>query len=903
MKVNYFPLRMIAVIGLMFYVICNSYAFAQYTGTGQKVVVIDSGLMSDDAVRLSKTSMQYCSSRQNDITSDSTNATDGFVHYNIASTCRFGAASSSHSSASVVPRETEHNFSAIYNYHRFGSPHGSYVTKQVTDTASGASIFAINTSYYSSAKNLDANTTCGHHSASDIKIDLPSNYSNCYPHKNPFSDPLLVNQILSSNNVAAVNISSGEELSCSTSSNQINTIVSSGIPIIAGSGNNGNGSRVLWPACHSSVISVGAATLGGGGSVRSFTSDRGIIDFVAVGETLNYDSTFSVGTSFAAPVVAAAFSMMREAKPSASISEMRYALTQAAIDAGKLVFHNGRNIPYVDGLVARSAAQCLNSGQCLNDNGSGAFDAIAYNDGGQYGSIYGDIGSNYTFDIDFNNLGISIPNAKILGSDGSRNTTPSLIIEAPNERDVILSLDGKMASNSSNGLRVYINNIQRAYTGLFINEESFEFTFKRSFFSSGNNTIRIEPNFSSRQWGISNVTAEFTPVVALTLNQVDGNEYGSGENPVRPTGLRTSFKLSNVDEDVKFAVRGWSISDATEIAVYLNGLEQGFLTPSSSIFTYNNGDLFTLEKADLIEGVNLIEFVQKESSGNSSATSDWGVSNLLVAQENASSSTLILGTADTIQYGRNYGTNENTFQLDASFTPMSQHDHKISWSVYDVDQTGDVEVWLNNWKIKDAGITSNNSLGGIDTITIAWRLFQPGTNILSFKAKVNASDDTWGVTNIKVRTSDVIDLDSPASLDQDYGYFEKYTGGIPSGWTRNYSYQDYQTRLYATFDHAGSEDKFVNLTGWDIDSATELSVHLNGTFLQYVSSAEESSIYSVLDRITIPNENLLQGINMLSVRSEDSYIGFQNEKWGIKFDAIGDAKVNLVPVIMLLLDE
>lgn len=870
-------------------------AVAQYTGAGQNVVVVDSGTMLDDTQTINKTISQYCTSVQDEITPDSTNATDGYVHYDRASTCSLGAVTSS--ASATVPRKTEHNFSAIYNFHDFGSPHGSYVSKQIRDFAPASSIIAINNSFYSASSMLDANTSCDYHSASDVKADLPTNFQNCYPHINPFTDPQFVSQILSTSNIAAVNISIGANLPCTTSSSHINNIVASGVPIVSASGNSGTGTNVTWPACHPSVISVGAGTLAGGGSVSSYTSDNGIIDFLAFGETINYDSTFAVGTSYASPIVSAAFALMRQASPLATIAEMKYALTKAATDAGKLIAHNGRNIPFVDQSVANAAAQCLSTGQCLVDNDSGAFDAVAYSDNGQYGSAYGDTEStNYAFELDFDNLGINIPSGKF---NGASTQVQGKTVTVPLVRDVVLSFDG-LVPGASNGFRIYVNGTYTFLsTGTFLNAQSFEYTLHRDLFSAGSNTILIEPIFSSRDWGLSNINAEFKPLVELTLGVTDTSTYGSEEDPERPTSLRATFTVPNVDNDVDFAVIGSKISDATEIAVYLNGIEYGHLSVDTDVTGANDGNVFSFDKADLIEGANIIELVQRE--GISTANAAWSVRNMLVVQSNSSSPTLALGVTDNTQYGRNYGTNEHTFTLNVSFTPETEHDHKISWRAFDIEQSGDLEVFLNNTKIKNVNTTSNNSLGATETVTLAWRLFNPGTNTLSFRSKVEGTDNTWGVTGIKVDTSPIIDLEDENNLDTDFGYFTKYSGGVPAGWTRIWSTQDYQSRLFATFDSNASSDETITVTGWDIDAPQEMAVYVNGVFLQYLSDANSSSVYSPIDVMTVPQAHLISGVNTLSFRYEGALSGFQDEKWGVLF---GEARTaNVVPIIMLLLDD
>jgi len=464
---------------------------------------------------------------------------------------------------------------------------------------------------------------------------------------------------------------------------------------------------------------------------------------------------------------------------------------------------------------------------------------------------------------------------------------------------VVLEFDAAENRFQNQIYSIYINNsLYKNNIQVSGSSDRKIFTISRTEFNSGSNTVRIQPFYASRPWGITNIKAEFTPVVELTLDLVDTGDYGSEEAEERPTGMRASFELESTENDVLFSVTGWDISDSTEIKVYINGLEQGFLSTSANS-QYNSGDAFLFAKGDLKEGSNIIELVQKENVSGPK----WGVKNLLVVKNTSVPGTLTLGSTDGTKYGRNYGTNENSIALDMNFTPQAEHDHKISWQAFDIEQNDDLEVFLNNTKIKGANTTSNNSLGSVETVTLAWRLFNTGTNTLSFRSKVDGTDNTWGVTNLRVDTSAVIDLDNPDNLDTDFGYFTKYRGGIPLGWTRTYSSQEYQSRLYATFNHTGGSDRVITVTGWDIDSSAEVGVYVNGAFIQHLTNADASSVYSSPDIFNIAAVNLVQGTNTISFRHLGALSGFQNEKWGVLFGIGTGREINLSPIIMLLLDD
>ena len=193
-------------------IVSSSSLQAQFTGAGFKIAVIDTGIMNDAPINPLQLDRQFCFSADNNISDGSTNATDGYVHYDVASTCRFGSTSDfSRADAAMVPRVTEHNFSAIYDFHRFASRHGSYVTLEVLQMAPEARIISVNNSVYLAnrealiAQNL--RVACGPHGPEDDvpDADRPTRRDICYARQTPFGNQNLMGQIISSGNVAAIN--------------------------------------------------------------------------------------------------------------------------------------------------------------------------------------------------------------------------------------------------------------------------------------------------------------------------------------------------------------------------------------------------------------------------------------------------------------------------------------------------------------------------------------------------------------------------------------------------------------------------------------------------------------------------------------------------------------------------
>lgn len=525
------------------------------------------------------------------------------------------------------------------------------------------------------------------------------------------------------------------------------------------------------------------------------------------------------------------------------------------------------------------------------------FDNIFFDDPESYGNTYADSTPSlgYGFEIDFDNLIASngLSSKEVTAQNAGLNTEVSVI------RDVVLSFDSRMGTSlfQRNGLSISVNGVTKESVISFNGDKSFSFILNRNEFQSGKNQIRIEPTNTELPWGIKNIKAEFTPVIELVLNQVDRNQYGSDENAdlERPTGLRASFSLEDTSEDVVFFVTGWEVSGSDEVAVFLNGKSYGFLSSKLRMSDrYSPPDTFTFSKDDVAEGSNNIELIQKNGGRN------WGVKNLFVVLD-GSSPTLALGVNNGVKYGSNYGTNENPLLLDVKFLAQSQHDHQISWKGFDIERNTDLEVYINGSLLKTMNTTGNNRLGNREKITVASRTLNSGSNTLSFRLSATSQDQTWGITDLLVDTSPIIDLNDENNLDRDFGYFVKHRAGIPLGWRRSYSEEEYQSRLHATFTSTATRDETIVVTGWDIDFDAEVSVYVNGNFLQHLTSSTLSSAYSKTDRIVIPKDQLIQGENKISFRASDTSRGFQNEKWGVLF---GEASnVSIAALILLLLSN
>lgn len=474
-----------------------------------------------------------------------------------------------------------------------------------------------------------------------LDVQQPSSSIGCYSPNDAERQSEVIAKILTQSKVAAINYSADAVANCNLNSSVFRTLKDRNIAFVASAGNEGASSFIGYPACNPNVISVGVHDPINN-SVHPVTSLRGIkLDFLADGRAPN---NINAATSFAAPIVSAAFAIVQSAESRVrTVDEIKFALEYTSPSC----------VPTPLGCVnvvtkqsAEAAAECIKMGTCRPNLPPGGGDGgVGVVDGGQYGSFYGDTDTtSYDVDLPFSTLAGTSALTKTTTLPGFEETlngadAQSLSIAPPPEkRDILVKFTATMTDSFStrNGIELFANNTRVFSTNQFNGERDFSFVIPRGRFNrlGDGNMVSLKPIFStaqspSRLWGLTNVSVTLTPIVELAVGQNDAATYGYSEDPERPSGMRVSFPLQNVTSDMEFTLTGWDIDRTDETEVFLNGKSQGFLnvTPSSS---YGTPQRFIFRRADLGQGDNLIEFVQRVPFLSGFELEKWAVKDMIV---------------------------------------------------------------------------------------------------------------------------------------------------------------------------------------------------------------------------------------------------------------------------------
>ncbi len=276
-------------------------AFNGYTGNGQVVAILDTGVEKTHPFLTGKVVAEGCYSTTG--ASSTAYCSSGSTSPGAGLPCPDTAAGCYHGThvAGIVAG----------NNGPAGAPSG---------VAKAAGLISVQVfSQFSGSTNCGSYPTC----PQAYESDLVSGLQHVYDLRNTY-------------NIASVNMSlgGGQYFSACDSDwpsfkTAVDNLRSAGIATVIASGNNGYTNSISFPACISSAISVGATDKSD--VVASYSNSASFLNLLAPGSSITSSypgglyATAS-GTSMATPHVAGAWAVLKSAKPTATVSEVLNAL-------------------------------------------------------------------------------------------------------------------------------------------------------------------------------------------------------------------------------------------------------------------------------------------------------------------------------------------------------------------------------------------------------------------------------------------------------------------------------------------------------------------------------------------------------------------------------------------------
>ncbi len=309
------------------------------------------------------------------------------------------------------------------------------------------------------------------------------------------------------------------------------------------------------------------------------------------------------------------------------------------------------------------------------------------------------------------------------------------------------------------------------------------------------------------------ITANAHANYPLVIDTPDTSEYGYLFNGVNNHQDSVEFTFTGGTEDLYLALDAFDIDSTSEVKVRLNGVDVAYLAKTNNNSLGEQFIVFPFSNQS--SGTNTIRFEQSNPGFK------WGVTNLLLTNDGLPE--LEIDSINANAYGYLFnGVNTNIASAGFIFTGNSE-DLTLSLDTFDIDSSQEVTVMLNGNPIGHLSTTTNNGYGS-EELTINAVDQVAGDNTLEF---VQATPGwKWGIINLllEIKASHTLAIDSME------------TGEFGYSFNGNFNNQE-----VANFSFVGNGDGLtLDLEAFDIDTATEVSVLLNGVLLGHLDTTENN---------------------------------------------------------------
>ncbi|UWQ91566.1 VCBS domain-containing protein [Rhodobacteraceae bacterium M382] len=359
--------------------------------------------------------------------------------------------------------------------------------------------------------------------------------------------------------------------------------------------------------------------------------------------------------------------------------------------------------------------------------------------------------------------------------------------------------------------------------------------------SDGTDSVSATASF---QVDFSPTSFTLVPEQAETDNY--GNRFGAA---LSPTGVVSgSFDAPGNETVLRFD--GFDIDFADEVRLLVNGSEVGFL----GVGVDNGVQAYEFVISDTLVNPtgNVVQFQQMLNPDFK-----WGVTNIVLD----SRVRLTEDVLETGEFGNNFnGSSDADGIVTAVFQGLGK-DATLFFNAFDIDSGGEVEVLLNGTSLGflDKGLDNGLSANEFQ-IDLSDQMV--GDNVVQFIQR-QQSTYTWGVTDLVITERSAVDFNLEREA-LEIGKFGNNFGGST----------DADGVVTGSFIGSG-EDLVLGFSAFDIDTATELQVAVNGVDLGPV--APTSNDGTAFYQFRIDSSALLSGENLVTFTQADN----PAYKWGV----------------------